>query len=217
MAYTRRSPCCRRQSGASGEATTCGTSTTRFRAACAECRSGEQAASRYRTRRCRSSSAASRGWWATLVLSAIVIGVGRWTHGTDAASVFVAFGLVGLLCLLIGLLEALTLQWAALMSAAIAVAAELDLAQRGPLEHAGSCAGDRRRRRRGRVAAVAAGAADALRDGCWPRRCGSSSRVQAMNDPAQGDPFTVCGPPSDFGRGSEPGTGATASPAPVRH
>ena len=33
---------------------------------------------------------------ATLALSAIVIGVGHWTHGTDAASVFVAFGSVGL-------------------------------------------------------------------------------------------------------------------------
>ena len=40
---------------------------------------------------------------ATIVLSAIVIGIGHWTHGTDAASVFVAFGLVGLLCLLVGL------------------------------------------------------------------------------------------------------------------
>jgi hypothetical protein len=62
---------------------------------------------------------------ATLVLSAVVIALGRWTEGTDSPSVFVAFGLVGLVCLLIGLLEALTLQRAALVSAAVALAVEL--------------------------------------------------------------------------------------------
>ena len=51
---------------------------------------------------------------------------------------FVAFGLVGLVCLLIGLLEALTLQSAALLSAAIAAGGGADLARRGPLEHAGA-------------------------------------------------------------------------------
>lgn len=62
---------------------------------------------------------------ATVVLSAVVIALGRWTEGTDSLSVFVAFGLVGLVCLLIGLLEALTLQWAALLSAAVALTTEL--------------------------------------------------------------------------------------------
>jgi hypothetical protein len=62
---------------------------------------------------------------ATVVLSAVVVALGRWTEGTDSLSVFVAFGLVGLVCLLIGLLEALALQWAALLSAAVALGAEL--------------------------------------------------------------------------------------------
>ena len=62
---------------------------------------------------------------ATLVLSAIVIGVGHWTHGTDAASVFVAFGLVGLLCLLVGLLEAFSLNRAALIATSAALGTEL--------------------------------------------------------------------------------------------
>jgi hypothetical protein len=62
---------------------------------------------------------------ATVVLSAIVIGVGHWTHGTDAWSVFVAFGLVGLLCLLVGLLEAFSLYRAALIATGAAVATEL--------------------------------------------------------------------------------------------
>jgi len=62
---------------------------------------------------------------ATIVLSAIVIGVGHWTHGTDDASVFVAFGLVGLLCLLVGLLEAFSLYRAALIATAAALAIEL--------------------------------------------------------------------------------------------
>ena len=62
---------------------------------------------------------------ATVVLSGIVIGVGHWTHGTDAASVFVAFGLVGLLCLLVGLLEAFSLYRAALIATSAALATEL--------------------------------------------------------------------------------------------
>jgi len=62
---------------------------------------------------------------ATIVLSAIVIGIGHWTHGTDAASVFVAFGLVGLLCLLVGLLEAFSLCRAALIATATGLATEL--------------------------------------------------------------------------------------------
>jgi len=62
---------------------------------------------------------------ATVVLSAVVVALGPWTHGTDAASVFVAFALVGLVCLLIGLLESFALQSAALIAAAAALATEL--------------------------------------------------------------------------------------------
>ena len=67
---------------------------------------------------------------ATLVLSAIVIGVGHWTHGTDAASVFVAFGLVGLLCLLVGLLEAFSLYRAALIATAAGLGHRAHVAER---------------------------------------------------------------------------------------
>lgn len=62
---------------------------------------------------------------ATVVLSAAVIALGRWTQGTDDISVFVAFGCAGMVCLLIGLLEALALQSAALLAAATALATEL--------------------------------------------------------------------------------------------
>jgi hypothetical protein len=62
---------------------------------------------------------------ATTVLSAVVIALGHWTHGTDDLSVFVAFGLVGLLCLLVGLLEAFSLHHAALMATTLALATEL--------------------------------------------------------------------------------------------
>jgi hypothetical protein len=62
---------------------------------------------------------------ATIVLSAIVIACGGWTHGTDALSVFVAFGCVGLVSLLIGLLESFALQRAALIAAAAALGAEV--------------------------------------------------------------------------------------------
>ena len=62
---------------------------------------------------------------ATIVLSAVVIAVGNWTRGTDAVSVFVAFGCVGLVTLLLGLLESFALQRAALIAAAAALGAEL--------------------------------------------------------------------------------------------
>ena len=62
---------------------------------------------------------------ATIVLSALVILLGRWTRGTDQLSVFVAFGFVALVSLLIGLLETLSLQRAALVAAAAAVGAEI--------------------------------------------------------------------------------------------
>jgi hypothetical protein len=62
---------------------------------------------------------------ATAVLSVVVIALGRWTQGTDDISVFVAFACAGMVCLLIGLLEALALQSAALLAAAAALATEL--------------------------------------------------------------------------------------------
>ena len=62
---------------------------------------------------------------ATIVLSALVIAAEGWTHGTDALSLFVAFGCVGLVSLLVGMLESFALQRAALIAAAAAVAVEL--------------------------------------------------------------------------------------------
>jgi hypothetical protein len=62
---------------------------------------------------------------ATIVLSALVIAVDGWTHGTDALSVFVAFGCVGLVSLLIGMLESFALQRAALIAGGAALGAEL--------------------------------------------------------------------------------------------
>jgi hypothetical protein len=62
---------------------------------------------------------------ATIVLSALVVAIGHWTHGTDDLSVFVAFGLVGLMCLLVGLLEAFSLHRVALIASGAALAVEL--------------------------------------------------------------------------------------------
>lgn len=62
---------------------------------------------------------------ATIVLSAVVLALGHWTHGTDDLSVFVAFALVGLLTLLVGLLEAFSLHHAALVATTLALATEL--------------------------------------------------------------------------------------------
>ena len=61
---------------------------------------------------------------ATFVLTGIVVALSDLTHGTDAPTVFLAFGCVGLLCLLIGLLEAFALQYAALVAAGLSLAAE---------------------------------------------------------------------------------------------
>lgn len=53
---------------------------------------------------------------ATVVMSGVVIGIGQWTQGTDRWSVFVAFGVVALLSLQVGLLESLGRQRAALIA-----------------------------------------------------------------------------------------------------
>jgi hypothetical protein len=62
---------------------------------------------------------------ATVVLSGVVILVSSLSGGTDAPSVFLAFGCVGLMSMLVGMLEAFSLQSAALIAAAAALTAEL--------------------------------------------------------------------------------------------
>lgn len=62
---------------------------------------------------------------ATAVLSAVVIALSDRFGGTDEVSVFIAFGCVGTVSMLIGLLESFALQWAALLAAAAALATEL--------------------------------------------------------------------------------------------
>jgi hypothetical protein len=66
---------------------------------------------------------------AETVLSGFVIGLnavfGGLFRGSDAITVFVAFGSIGTLSMLIGLLESFALQWAALTAALAALAAEL--------------------------------------------------------------------------------------------
>jgi hypothetical protein len=62
---------------------------------------------------------------ATVVLSAAVAAFSVLSRGTDALTVFVAFGCVGMVSMLIGMLEAFSLQSAALIAAAAALASEL--------------------------------------------------------------------------------------------
>ncbi len=62
---------------------------------------------------------------ATIVLSALVIAFGDRSGGTDDVSVFIAFGCVGTVSMLIGLLESFSLQWAALFAATAALGVEL--------------------------------------------------------------------------------------------
>jgi hypothetical protein len=61
---------------------------------------------------------------ATFVLSAFVILLGGLTHGADAPTVFVAFGCVGTVSMLVGMLEAFSLQSAALIAMAAALVTE---------------------------------------------------------------------------------------------
>jgi hypothetical protein len=62
---------------------------------------------------------------ATVVLSAVVIALSDRFGGTDELSVFVAFGCVGTVSMLIGMLESFALQRAALFAASAALATEL--------------------------------------------------------------------------------------------
>jgi hypothetical protein len=62
---------------------------------------------------------------ATVVLSAVVIVLSDRFGGTDEVSVFIAFGCVGTVSMLVGLLESFALQSAALFAASAALATEL--------------------------------------------------------------------------------------------
>jgi hypothetical protein len=66
---------------------------------------------------------------ATAVLSALVIVLSGFFQGTDALSLFVAFGCVGTVSMLIGMLEAFSLQTAALVAALAALATEIAWSQ----------------------------------------------------------------------------------------
>ena len=60
----------------------------------------------------------------TAVLSALVVALGPWTHGTDSMTVFVAFGCAALATMMLSLLESLSLPRGALVAMAAALAAE---------------------------------------------------------------------------------------------
>jgi hypothetical protein len=61
----------------------------------------------------------------TVVLSVLVAALGPWTHGADATTVFIAFGLAALASMMLSLLESLSLQRVALVAIVAALAAEL--------------------------------------------------------------------------------------------
>ena len=61
----------------------------------------------------------------TAALSALILVSGHWTHGTDAPSVFLAFGCAALVCLLVSLLDSLGFARWGLVCAACSVAVEL--------------------------------------------------------------------------------------------
>lgn len=75
---------------------------------------------------------------ATAVLSVAVIALGHWTRGTDALSVFIAFGVVALFSMLVSLMESLSLASSAVVVVAIALVAELSWPTIGPWLAAGS-------------------------------------------------------------------------------
>ncbi len=61
----------------------------------------------------------------TVVLSALVIAIGQWTSGTNRLSLFVGFGCVALVTLLVNMLESLAYARWALLAAAASVTTEL--------------------------------------------------------------------------------------------
>lgn len=62
---------------------------------------------------------------AVIILSAVVYALGGLLGGTDQLTVFAAFGSIGILSMLIGMLESFSLPGAALFAAALALVAEL--------------------------------------------------------------------------------------------
>jgi hypothetical protein len=73
----------------------------------------------------------------TIVLSIVVAVLSPWTHGSDAITVFVAFGCAALASMLLSLLESLSLQPGALVAIAAALAAEFACRYLGPWHVAG--------------------------------------------------------------------------------
>lgn len=73
----------------------------------------------------------------TVVLSAVVIAIGQWTSGTNRLSLFVGFGCVALLTMLVSLLESLAYVSWALCAVVCGLAVELSLSEllpaRGPV------------------------------------------------------------------------------------
>ncbi|MBV9683606.1 MAG: hypothetical protein JO046_17585, partial [Solirubrobacterales bacterium] len=61
----------------------------------------------------------------TVLLSGLLLLIGRWTHGTDDVTVLVAFGCMALVSLLVGLLESLGRGRAAVIACSAALAVEL--------------------------------------------------------------------------------------------
>jgi hypothetical protein len=75
---------------------------------------------------------------ATVILSLAVVGLGGVTGGTDAPGVFVAFGAVALLSLVVTLLESMSFQLPALVAVAAALGAELAWRSLGAAHVAGA-------------------------------------------------------------------------------
>ncbi|HYB28980.1 MAG TPA: hypothetical protein VEF89_20375 [Solirubrobacteraceae bacterium] len=73
----------------------------------------------------------------TLVLSLLVAALGPWTHGADATTVFLAFGLAALASMMLSLLESLSLPRGALVAVAAALAAEFACRYLAPWHLAG--------------------------------------------------------------------------------
>jgi hypothetical protein len=73
----------------------------------------------------------------TIVLSAVIALLSPWTHGSDAITVFVAFGCAALASMLLSLLESLSLQPGALVAITAALATEFAVRYLGPWHLAG--------------------------------------------------------------------------------
>lgn len=74
---------------------------------------------------------------ASVALSAVVIAISPWTGGTDAPSVFIAFGCAALLSMLVSLLDSLAVHRIAIIAVGLAVASELAWRSFAPMQVAG--------------------------------------------------------------------------------